>query len=57
MCGERGGYLLPFDLLWSDPECVLGCRADLQSRDSHRPRYGISFLGISLSLSLALCEV
>lgn len=38
---ERGGYLLPFDLLWSELECVLGCRADLQSRGSHRPCYGI----------------
>lgn len=38
---ERGGYLLPFDLLWSELECVLGCRADLQSLGSHRPCYGI----------------
>lgn len=38
---EIRGYLLLFDLLWSELESMVGCRADLQSWGSHRPRYGV----------------
>lgn len=44
---ERGGYLLLFDLLWSERECVfIGCRL-IYSRGAHTD-HAKGYLGISL---------
>lgn len=43
---ERGCYLLTFDLLWSELECVFECRTDLQSQV--HTHHAMGYLGISL---------
>lgn len=43
---ERGCYLLTFDLLWRELECVFECRTDLQSQV--HTHHAMGYLGISL---------